>query len=140
MTRTVLVPVDESAPARTAVEFALAEYPQDRLVLVHVLDPIDAIYVSEPSVWDESMLDRRRERAETLLADLERLAAESGVEVDTALEHGEPSRTIVECATETGADLIVIGSHGRSGVSRVLLGSVAEAVTRRAPVPVLVVR
>ncbi|WP_331233309.1 universal stress protein [Natronorarus salvus] len=140
MARTILVPVDESIQARAAFEFAVSEYADDRLVLVHVVDPIDAIYVSEPSVWNETMIDRRRERAETLLADLGAIAGEAGVAVETAIERGDPSRAILAAAADTDADLIVMGSHGRSGVSRVLLGSVAETVARRSPIPVTIVR
>jgi nucleotide-binding universal stress UspA family protein len=60
--------------------------------------------------------------------------------VDTTAEVGGPANAIVECAEEESVDHIVTGSHGRSGVTRILLGSVAETVVRRSPVPVTVVR
>jgi len=60
--------------------------------------------------------------------------------VETATEVGQPSRTIVAYAQEHDLDHVVIGSYGRKGLSRVLLGSVAELVVRRSPVPVTVVR
>lgn len=68
------------------------------------------------------------------------LADEHDVEIDTRTTVGDPSREIVAFAEEHGVDQLVIGSHGRSPMSRILLGSVAETVTRRAPVPVTVVR
>ena len=69
------------------------------------------------------------------------VATEGGAtDVERALEVGRPTRTIVEYADEHDIDQIVMGSHGRSGMSRILLGSVAEIVVRRATVPVTVVR
>ncbi|MDL5360593.1 universal stress protein [Halalkalicoccus sp. NIPERK01] len=140
MTRRILVPVDDSPRARDALEFVLSEHAGDDIVLLHVLDPITAIYVSEPSVWDDEMIDRRRERAAELLEELRGEAERADGTVTTVIEHGDPSRVIVESARENEIDQIVIGSHGRSGVSRVLLGSVAETVARRSPVPVTIVR
>ncbi len=140
MTRTVLVPVDDSDLARQALEFVLEEHAGDEIVLLHVLDPIDAIYVSEPIVWDDRLLENRREDAEQLLAELEEVATRSNVAVRTEMARGDPAKGILEYAEEADIDQIVIGSHGRSGVSRVLLGSVAESVTRRSPVPVTIVR
>ncbi len=67
--------------------------------------------------------------------------AESGVEsVERVIEVGRPTKVIVEYADEHDINQIVMGSHGRSGMSRILLGSVAEIVVRRASVPVTVVR
>ena len=61
-------------------------------------------------------------------------------DVETAIEVGRPAATIVEEARERDVDHIVVGSHGRTGASRILLGSVAETVARRSPVPVTIVR
>ncbi|WP_331235607.1 universal stress protein [Natronorarus salvus] len=140
MTRTVLVPVDDSNLARQALEFVLEERTDEEIVLLHVLDPIDAIYVSEPVVWDDRLLENRREEAERLLEELEGIAARSDATVRTEMARGDPAKGILRYAEEADIDQIVIGSHGRSGVSRVLLGSVAETVTRRSPVPVTIVR
>ncbi len=79
-----------------------------------------------------------RERAETVLEFLEE-ALPDDVSVGTAVEAGDPARTIVRYADDHGVDGIVVGSHGREGVARYLLGSVAETVVRRAAVPVTVI-
>jgi nucleotide-binding universal stress UspA family protein len=63
-----------------------------------------------------------------------------GVEISTVLEMGRPWELILDAARKRGADLIVVGTHGRRGVSRALIGSVAEKVVRLSPVPVLTVR
>ncbi|PSQ23605.1 universal stress protein UspA, partial [Halobacteriales archaeon QS_9_67_17] len=77
--------------------------------------------------------------AEELFAEARDAAPES-VTLETATEMGQPARTIVDYADDNDIDEIVIGSHGRQGISRVLLGSVAENVVRRADMPVTVVR
>ncbi|WP_323192998.1 universal stress protein, partial [Halostella sp. PRR32] len=78
---------------------------------------------------DESELDDRGEAAVERVA---AMAREHGVDVVTAIEDGDPARRIVDYADEIEADLIVAGTHGRSGVERRLIGSVAERLVRRA--------
>jgi len=94
--------------------------------------------------YDAQIHDQAVERGDELGEQARDRAAEAGIlettTIETAVETGPPARTIVEYADENDADQIVIGSHGRSGVSRVLLGSVAETVARRSPVPVTIVR
>jgi nucleotide-binding universal stress UspA family protein len=87
-------------------------------------------------VWSEAAKDRAEDRLE----DARERAAEAGVEVATDIDTGRPARTIVDYAEEHDVDGIVMGSHGRDGVARVLLGSVAETVVRRSPIPVTIVR
>lgn len=139
MSQRVLVPIDDSEQAREAVAFALEEYADAEITVLHVITPTSVFAVSEPA-WGDRLLEHRREDAEELLAELREEAKARGVDVRTEVEYGNAPRTIIEHAGENGADLIVIGSHGRTGVSRVLLGSVAESVVRRAPIPVTVVR
>lgn len=107
------------------------------VALIHVVDTTHDI---EPEVWSNTeLLGVAELQGGNLLADYrERLALpESAVAFVAA---GRPTDEIVKAARKWQADLIVIGSHGRTGVQRALLGSVAEAVTRHAPCPVLVVR
>ena len=141
----VLVPIDGSTPSWTAFDHAISMFEGDRITVLHVVDPTEGVYAGvdggyyDPSVYDravdegEALCERAVERAEE--AD-----ATASTIIETAIETGRPARTIVDYADDHDIDHIVIGSHGRSGVSRVLLGSVAEAVTRRAAVPVTIVR
>jgi nucleotide-binding universal stress UspA family protein len=139
----VLVPVDGSEYADRACELVLTEFPGATIVLLHVVNPADAVGfnpgASLPS-FSEEWYDRETERAEELFDDVEAAAAERDVPVERAIEVGQPTSTIVDYAGDHDIDHIVMGSHGRKGVSRILLGSVAEAVVRRSPVPVTVVR
>jgi nucleotide-binding universal stress UspA family protein len=88
-----------------------------------------------------SVLPRKREPglAEEILEDLHLTAAEQGVDLESRVLVGEPDAAIIEAARESRTELIVLGSHGRSGIKRLLLGSVAERVIGRAACPVLVV-
>jgi nucleotide-binding universal stress UspA family protein len=142
MGKRVLVPVDGSEQAHRACEFVVEEFPDAELVLLHVIDPAQAGYSAQASLpsFSEEWYERAKDEAEDLFDEVAADAVEAGVAVSTELEVGKPVRTIVEFAEDEDVDQIVMGSHGRSGVSRILLGSVAEAVVRRSPVPVTVVR
>ncbi|WP_251343809.1 universal stress protein [Haloplanus halophilus] len=142
MTKRLLVPVDGSDPADAALSFALEEYPDADITVLSVIDPTDVGYGSieaAPSTF-ERLQETAEERTEKVLEEAAATAAERGVEVTTETVIGMPSRAIVEWAENNDIDGIVVGSHGREGVTRVLLGSVAESVVRRSPVPVTVVR
>mgnify|MGYP006287482287 CR=1 FL=1 len=142
MDRRVLVAYDDSSQSTEALEFALEEFADATLVVLTIVDPAEANTrraFSMPTFASE-WYEEAREEATELLAGATELASADGVDIETAVEVGRPSKTIVEYAREHDCDHIVTGSHGRSGVSRILLGSVAETVVRRSPVPVTVVR
>jgi len=80
------------------------------------------------------------EEGASALDDVEAIADEHGVTMERALVDGNPSREIVRYAEDEGCDLVVMGTHGRGGIDRLLLGSVAEKVVRSSSVPVLTVR
>ncbi len=141
MPKRILVPVDNAPQSDSALEHALDIYPDATIVLVHVLDPSSWISSDEYGdiFYDDSVEDTKKSTADRLLSEMEETAEESGVTVETERLMGRPAHTIVEYATENGIDGIVMGSHGRTGLDRIVLGSVAEAVTRRATVPVTIV-
>lgn len=140
----VLVPYDDSPMAETALEHACEQYPEGTVTVLHVIDFVAAGYSAPPDAafpgyWEE-WYDEEQATTENLLERARETAEGYGVAVETATEMGPPARVIVEYADEHGVDGIVMGSHGRDGLSRVLLGSVAETVIRRAHCPVTVVR
>lgn len=138
MPKRILIPVDGSPQSAQAIEFVLAEWPDAELTLLHVINPTEA--ASGPSAGVPSGAEQWFENAK---ADSEELLAEATppqATVSTMTEVGRPAQAIVEVAEEVGFDHIVMGSHGRTGVSRIILGSVAEAVIRNATVSVTVVR
>ncbi|MBL8792304.1 MAG: universal stress protein [Planctomycetia bacterium] len=128
----ILHPTDFSSRAEFAFRLAcsLAQDHGARLVLLHVMPTAFVYGEVGVAVGPESYRD-------TVLEQLHRLHAPAGVEVEYRLEEGDPADTIVRTAEEAGCDLIVLGTHGRRGLTRLLMGSVAEQVVRRAPCPVL---
>jgi nucleotide-binding universal stress UspA family protein len=141
----VLLPVDDEEHARRACDLTAELFPGGTFVLLHVINPSDAGYSVESAVPSvaQDWYQKRQTEAETLFDDLEtHIRAERGedVTVERRTEVGQPARTIVEQIEQDGFDHIVMGSHGRRGISRLLLGSVAEQVVRHSPVPVTVVQ
>ncbi len=143
MSRRVLVPIDESEQSTAALKFALDAYPEATIVALHVIDPSDfpmGGLEAGGATEFERFRGAQAERANALLERSSELASEESVDLETATETGPPARTIISHAEANDIDHIVIGSHGRTGASRILLGSVAETVTRRSSVPVTIVR
>lgn len=136
----ILVPVDGSDHSRQALQTAATEFTADEHIVLHVIDPFDLEAATEDAVWGREFMEQREREAEALLEEYEELAAELGVSIRTELTHGSPARTIIGAADDFDVDHIVIGSRGRSGIDRVLLGSVAETVAKRAPTSVTIVR
>lgn len=143
MAHRILVPTDGSPQAREALEYAMETFPDATFVALTVLNPAEmsagGTEMGMASYADQWM-DAEEERAEERFVETRTLADERGVALDTDTVLGQPARSIVEYAEEHDINQIVMGSHGRDGVSRILLGSVAETVARRSPCPVTIVR
>jgi universal stress protein A len=134
--RHILAPTDFSAPAHEAVTtaFELAQTFGAKLSLLHVIEvPVYAIEVALPLEALER--DARRELARLLPE-----AEAAHVDVTWLVNMGAPYQKIAETATAEQVDLIVMATHGRTGLSHVVLGSVAERMVRLAPCPVLTIR
>ncbi|MFB6220631.1 MAG: universal stress protein [Halolamina sp.] len=140
----VLVPVDGSPQSEDALEHALEQFPDADITALTAVDPIAAGYAAAPGPdatgYPGEWTEQAEERADTILNQAAEIAADAGSQVDTVKVTDRPARAIVGYAEEHDVDHLVIGSHGRTGVTRILLGSVAEKVVRRAPCPVTVVR
>ena len=136
----VLVPIDESDPARQAVEHAATTYPDATITALHVINPSMTMYRGEMAYNYDRLIELEKEDAESLFETVQEIGDEHDVSITTEVLVGTPARSIVSFAEDNDVDQIVLGSHGRSGMSRVLLGSVAEQVVRRATVPVTVIR
>jgi nucleotide-binding universal stress UspA family protein len=138
----ILVPIDFSAYADQALAYAmaLAQALQARLTLLHVIHltpwTMGDMVTTFPGIFLE---DVETEAQQLLQASLGRLR-DAGLQGETVIVHGVPLQTIIDTATEKDVDLIIMGTHGRTGLTHVLMGSVAENVVRLAPCPVLVTR
>lgn len=137
----ILVPFDYSAPSEAALRFAadLARTYRARLLVHHFVD-VDVLHTlgDYPVVKGDPIADE----TERLRAHVARRLADGGPapEHEAAVAWGSAVLQIVDTAIERNADLIVMGTHGHSGIKHVLLGSVAERVVRLAPCPVLITR
>lgn len=138
----ILVPTDFSPHSVRAVEVAadLAKTYGASLTLIHVYEPLVYTHPDGHPFLIGPQLDRLLAELERLLADAKRAAEAAGApHVTTRLLQGFASGEIRDCAAAGRHDLVVMGTHGRKGVSHIVLGSVAERVIRLAPCPVLTV-
>ncbi|AGU52894.1 MULTISPECIES: universal stress protein [Variovorax] len=141
----ILVPIDGSPTAERGLREAirLAAEQKGKLRLLHVIDDFPMLMeMSTISSFDAS-LQKLREYGESVLAAGKAAAAQSEVEVDTILREvtrGRIADVVIEEAKNAACDLVVMGTHGRRGFSRLALGSDADLVVRGSPVPVLLVR
>ena len=134
----ILIAVDNEPVAAHAADIGM-ELSRELNVETALVYVIAIDYMGDTGISSEQLIALAEQEGKQVLNDFsQRLAPKSGAL--TFLLRGVPGTEIVKAAREWPADLIVIGSHGRSGMQRALLGSVAEAVMRHAPCPVLVVR
>lgn len=144
--RQLLVPVDGSPASSKALEAAieLARLDGGRIRLLHVIDELDHVNGFEtPRTYREELVPLMRAQGEKLLARMRRLAADKGVACDSVLVESGTGRVCEQVAgqaSQVHADMIVLGSQGRRGLGRLLMGSDAEQIVRHASVPVLVVK
>ena len=142
MYQRILVPVDGSTPSTLGLREAikLAKGSGVKLRLLHVINDVPIV---RGSVYTADLRLNLREQGEAVLREASGLAGADGVEAETAIVDsagGLAGDLIVEDAERWGADLIVLGTHGRRGLRRLLMGSDAECAVRRTPVPTLLVR
>lgn len=129
----IVVPVDGSEESMDALRYAFGLFPTATIEIVHIIE-VDSFPDSKNAV------ELAAERADEVLSQAESVAAEANRDIETVRLRGHAAKAIATYAEENDADHIVLGSTGRTGLKRVLFGSVAESVTRRASVPVTIVR
>lgn len=142
MFKDILLPTDGSKGVEEAINCAVA--------LAKKFDAkIHVLYVVEPPRFQDygagialaSIIKTLQEAGEQIVSETVEVIRKSGVSaLEESIEEGHPAEEILKYMSEHGIDLIVIGTHGRRGINRVLLGSVAEEVVRSADVPVMTVR
>lgn len=139
----ILVPFDGSPHSRAALARAadLAQRYQASVLILYVDHPLTYALPEGYAVASPEQLARVREGFEREVALARHSAVSAGaVRVESLVQRGDPVMEIVRAATDGPYDLIVMGTHGRAGIKRTLLGSITEEVLRRAPCPVLTVR
>ncbi len=139
----ILVPIDFSDYSKNALKYAVqfSKNFSAKIYLVYVVEPV--IYPADFSMGQvaiPSMDIDLHERAEEELKNLAQNFISADIEVETLIKSGKPFVEINETAREKDVDLIIIATHGHSGVEHILFGSTAEKVVRKAPCPVLTLR
>lgn len=137
---TVLVAYDNSEPAQKALQWAIDEHSGEAIILLRIIEAAGGSTSAGINLAQEKLMELQEEKQDEISEEATSVIESDDIDVRTETAIGDPAREIVEFAEENDVDHILVGSHGRSGVSRVLLGSVAEKVVRRAPVPVTIVR
>ncbi len=138
----ILVPIDFSEPAARALDYAIEWGSQlnAHLTLIHVIQSLSDVGLDMVSALPAAHLQAlEAELTQHMQGDLKRVQ-DAGVEGDLIMAHGAPLQETIEVVKARQIDLIIMGSHGRTGLGHVLLGSMAEKLVRWAPCPVLVVR
>lgn len=142
MTERVLVAMDDSTLSRDSLAYALSTFPDARVTVVHVVDPelnmlpTDAVEVYESTI--DTLADIGDETARNVFETVQEVAGDRHVEGTYLI--GAVEKRLVSYVEDGAFDHVVMGTHARAGVSRVLLGSVAEAVVRRTEVPTVLVK
>jgi universal stress protein A len=141
----ILVPIDFSKDSLDALTYAtqFAAALNAELALLHVVEPI--YYAAPTDVYTANanialLLEQQRQVAETQLGRIASSLEKKGRRVRAAIKTGAASKVIVDSAKKDGVDLIIMATHGRTGLAHMFLGSVAEKVVRTATCPVLTVR
>lgn len=137
----VLVPYDGSELSRDALEFACKRFPEAEITALFVVDT-SVTYQPEKYVGVKlgEIYERREAEGEEILAGAEELADEFDVQFSTVIEQGRPSKEILEYVTQHEISHVVVGSHSHDLIERFFVGSVAERIVDRSPVPVTLIR
>ena len=139
--KNILVATDFNPPSQAAVAYAVS-LAQKLGAKVHVVHAFELPLVGFPDgvlTVTAEMAGRILDAAQTALNKIVAEYEKQGVKLETSLEQADPREGVLQAAKKFGADLIVMGTHGRRGIARALIGSVTEAVVRTSPVPVLTV-
>ena len=141
MYRHILISTDGSELAERGVAhgLALAKSIGAKVSVIYVVEPITEMTTSELLEAVARLAEQRKKQATSVLVRAANAAKEAGVSCETIqVENGQPHQAIIEAAEDKGCDLIVMSSHGRSGLSMLLIGSVTNKVLTSAKTPVLV--
>ena len=140
----ILIALDASAHSDKALDFAARmRWPAgSRVIVLSVLQPVINALVSpfETSAVEAELLEQQRQRLETLVSGAERRLREIGMSTEGRVVAGDPREVLIQLARAERADLMVVGSHGHTGITKWMLGSVSGHVVTHAPCSVLVVK
>ena len=146
--RKILVPTDNSRNSKEAFKYAvdLAKKHDSTIDVLHVIDiscleeagRFETSYFKLPHGYGENLLEQGKAETDEFIK--EAIGEDRGLRIERHIRKGNPFTEIMNFVKENGSDLIVMGTHGRTGLSHVLMGSITEKIVRKAPCPVLTVK
>ena len=145
MYKRILVPTDGSDTAILGLREAI-KLAKDQNALIRIIHVVDELVIASPdlyAVMPANLIGNLREAGETILARARAMVQEAGIDADTQLIEafgGRAGEHVLKVARQWPAEIIVCGTHGRRGLRRIVLGSDAEYIVRRSPVPILLLR
>jgi nucleotide-binding universal stress UspA family protein len=145
MYQKILVPIDGSGTSSHGLAEAmkLAKDQHARIRLIHVVNELMVVATYEGTMYSGELIQALRDGGQKVLDNAKATVAAAGIQVEAELleaHGGQAGNAIIKDAEHSHADIIVLGTHGRRGLSRLVMGSDAEQVVRQAKVPVLLVR
>lgn len=140
--RQIIIATDGSETANEAADFGIEMVGCSgaKIYAVYVIDTTPYRSVPLDKIWSDKVLEEFEKEGREATSYIEKIGKDAGVEVEVRVLRGNPAEKIVTFAEDNNIDMIIMGSLGKSGYERVLLGSVSEKVIRHAKIPVLVVR
>lgn len=140
--RQIIIATDGSETANEAADFGIEMIGCSgaKVYAVYVIDTTPYRSVPLDKIWSDKVLEEFEKEGREATSYIEKIGKAAGVEVESRVLKGHPAEKIVTFAEDNNIDMIIMGSLGKSGYERVLLGSVSEKVIRHAKIPVLVVR
>lgn len=140
--RQVIIATDGSETANEAADFGIEMIGCSgaKVYAIYVIDTTPYRSVPLDKIWSDKVLEEFEKEGQEATSYIEKIGKEAGVEVESRVLKGHPAEKIVTFSEDNNIDMIIMGSLGKSGYERVLLGSVSEKVIRHAKIPVLVVR
>jgi nucleotide-binding universal stress UspA family protein len=138
----ILIATDSSESAEKAADFGIeiAGLSRAKVYAVSVIDTTPYYSIPLDQVWSKEVYEQLEQMGYEADSYVEKAAKAAGIEVESLVLKGNPAERILNFAEEQNVDMIVVGSHGKGGFERLVIGSVSEKVVRHAKVPVLVVR
>jgi nucleotide-binding universal stress UspA family protein len=140
--RQILIATDGSETAKEAAEFGIEMFGCSgaKVYALYVIDTTPYRSIPLDQLWSKDVLEEFENTGHEATSYIEKIGKAAGVEVESRVLKGNPAQKIVNFAEDNDIDMIVVGSLGKTGYERVILGSVSEKVVRHAKIPVLVVR
>jgi nucleotide-binding universal stress UspA family protein len=135
----ILVPYDGSGPADAALRFAIETFPEASIEILHVVELFAEHTDAGMEDYRRRWLEKADEIANRMFEQARSVAEKYDSAVETNWRYGRPGHEIITYINNNDFDHVVMGSHGRSGIERLMLGSVTETTIRRSSIPVTVI-